>query len=111
MDDDLAAAAVDGGDHPLGADGVGQRLGEVEIGPPVLEQRRAGDDLLGAGGEDLLRALDRSNAAADAAGQRRRDLADDREVVAGAHRGVEVDDLHLREPLEPAHPLERRRRP
>ena len=27
-----------------------------------------------------------------------------REVVAGAHRGVEVDDLHLREALEPPHP-------
>ena len=28
------------------------------------------------------------------------------EVVARAHRRVEVDDLHLRETLEPPHPLE-----
>ena len=32
------------------------------------------------------------------------DLPDEREVVAGAHRGVEIDDLHLREALEPPHP-------
>ena len=32
VNDDLAAAAVDGGDDALAADGVGQRLREREIG-------------------------------------------------------------------------------
>ena len=70
VDDDVAALAVDRGDHALDADGVGEPLREVEVGPSVLEQRRAGDDLLGAGGEDILRPLDGADAAADPAGQR-----------------------------------------
>ena len=36
----------------------------------------------------------------------RRDLADDGEVVALAHRGVEIDHLHLGKALEPPHPPE-----
>ena len=81
-------------------------LRELEVGLAVLEERRAGDDLLRAGGEHLLRALDGADAAADAARERAGDLPDEREVVAGAHRGVEVDHLHLREALEPPHPAE-----
>ena len=65
----LAAAAVDRGDDAVAADGVGQRLREREIGRAVLEQRRAGDDLLRAGGEHVARALDGADAAADAARQ------------------------------------------
>ena len=38
----------------------------------------------------------------DLGGARHRDV--DREVVAGAHRRVQVDHLHFREALEPAHP-------
>jgi hypothetical protein len=34
-----------------------------------------------------------------------RDVSHEREVVAGAHRCVEIDDLHLLEALEAAHPL------
>ena len=34
------------------------------------------------------------------------DLADEREVVARAHRGVEIDDLHLRKALEAPDPAE-----
>ena len=34
------------------------------------------------------------------------DLANQREVVADAHRRVEVDDLNLGEPLEPPDPPE-----
>ena len=82
----------------------------VEVGPAVLEQRRADDDLLRAGGEDSLRALDGPDAAADAARQRAGDLPDEREVVADAHRRVEIDHLHLREALEPPHPARTRRR-
>ena len=48
----------------------------------------------------------RADAAADAARQCRGDLPHDREVVAGAHGGVEIDDLHLRETFEPPHPAE-----
>ena len=85
---------------------VGQRFREGEIGLSVLEERRPGDDLLRAGGEHVRGALDGADAAADAAGERRRDLPDEREVVAGAHRGIEIDHLHLRELREPAHPPE-----
>ena len=51
-------------------------------------------------------ARDRADAAADAARQRARDPAHDREVVALAHGGVQVDDLHLRKVGEPADPGE-----
>ena len=51
-------------------------------------------------------ALDGADAAADAARQRAGDLAHEREVVADAHRGVEIDDLHLGKALEPPHPAE-----
>ena len=34
------------------------------------------------------------------------DLPHQREVVAAAHRGVEIDHLHLREALESPHPAE-----
>src|SRR5262249_34337443 len=34
-----------------------------------------------------------------------RDLPDQHDVVAAAHRGVEIDHLDLREGLEPPHPF------
>src|SRR5262249_13067181 len=83
-----------------------ETLREFDVGPAVSKQRRAGDDLTRAGGQHVARALDGPDAAADSTGERRRDLADDRQVVAGPHCRVEVDDLRLREPLEAAHPLE-----
>ena len=42
------------------------------------------------------RALDRADAAADPAGQRGADVRDERFVVAGALRRVEIDQLDLR---------------
>jgi len=102
----VSAAAVDGGDDALTTDRVGERRGEVDVRTAVLEQRGPGDDLMRAGGEDVLRARDRANAAADAAREDTRDLPDEREIVARRHRAVEVDHLHFREPLEPPHPPE-----
>src|SRR4029077_6869685 len=84
---------------------VGEAPGEVEVGLAVLEQRRAGDDLSSSGGQDLRGALDGSNTAADAACQARRDAPHDGDVVAACHRRIEIDDLHLREALEPLHLL------
>ena len=43
-------------------------------------------------------------AAADAARQLPGDDPDEREVIALAHRGVEIDDLDFRKRGEPAHP-------
>ena len=97
MNDDAALAAVDRGDHSCGADRAGELAREPKIGPPILEEGRARDDLFGAGGEHLLRARDGANAAAHAARERSGDLLDEREIVAGAFCGVEIDYLHLRE--------------
>ena len=55
--------------------------------------------------EQVLRAADRADAAADAAGQPRGHLAHQRIVGPDAHRGVEIDQLNCgkpREPLDPA---------
>ena len=86
------------------ADGVGQRarevvidqLAEVAVGR-AAEQAGAGDHRLRAGGDQLLGAPHAADAAADAAGQLRGDLPDERVVVAARHRGVEIDQLHFRE--------------
>ena len=69
---DVAAAAVDGRDDALAPTASRQRFGEHEIGLAVLEERRAGDDLLRAGREDVARAFDGADAAADAARAARR---------------------------------------
>src|SRR5205823_9598488 len=103
---DLPAFAVDGGDHLFDADGVGQPLREIQIRLAVFEKGRARDDLLRAGREYVPGALGRANAAADAAGERRRNLFDDRQVVAAAHRRVEIDHLNFLKPGEPSHPFE-----
>src|SRR5262249_16088350 len=103
--DDAAAFAVDGGDHAIAADGAAERAREIDVGGAVREERRSRDDLLCAGGEDFFRARHGSDAAADAAPQRTGDLRYEREVVAGSHRSVQIDHLHLREALEPPHPL------
>ena len=100
----LAAAAVHRRDHAVGADRVSKRFREVDVGTSIPEERRPGDDLAGAGGQDVLRARDRPHASAHAARQRSGDLPDEVEVVARTHRGIQVDDLHLRALLEPLHP-------
>jgi hypothetical protein len=79
-------------------------LGEVTVGGPA-EQSRSGDHGLRAGGDQFLRAPNAANAAANAAGQLRGDLVDERVVIAARHRGVEIDQLHLgelRELFDPA---------
>src|SRR5262245_1110042 len=67
MDDDLAAAAVDGGNDALAADRVRERFGERQVRLAVLEQRRAGDDLMRTAVEEVVGARDRPDASADAA--------------------------------------------
>ena len=52
---------------------------------------------MGTGIEDGLRAINRSDAAADAAGKPSADLRDHRGVVALPLGGVEIDQLHARE--------------
>ncbi len=105
MNDDVTAAAVDGSDHPFAADGFRQRARKDQIRPPGLEQRRTGDDFTRAGREHLVRALDGTDAAANAACQRPGDLPNQRQVVAAAHRRVEIDHLDLRKSLEPSYPM------
>ena len=102
----LAAAAVDGGDDAFGADGVGQRLANSRSGRAVLEQRRAGDDCCAPAASSPARARP--------CGCRRRRGTTARAAIwrtsarlsPRAHRGVEIDDLHLRKAREPAHPRE-----
>ncbi len=71
---------------------------------PALEEGRADDDLPGARAQDVLRAFDGPHASADAAGECAGNLPDERQVLARAHGGVQIDDLHGREALEPPHP-------
>ena len=94
------------------ADRVTQRTREVVLDHAAffrraahVEERRADDDGSGAGLEQIFRAADRSHAAADAAGQPRRNLPHERVVGADAHRRVEIDELNgreLREAFDPA---------
>src|SRR5580765_4469053 len=106
MDDDLAGLGVDGRNHLVDANRVREALRKLEIGTAVFEERRADDDLARAGRQHVASTLGRPDAAANPARQRRRDLSNDRQVVAGTHCRVEIDDLHLREAFEAAHPLE-----
>src|SRR5262249_51703720 len=71
-----------------------------------LEERRSGNHLPGARGEDVVRAFDGADAAADAARDHACDLAQERLVVASSHGGVEIDHLHFRKLLEAPHPAE-----
>ena len=105
VDHDPAAFAVDGRDHARSADRAGERARERDVRRVFCEQRRARDDLVGTRGEHVCRARHAADAAADAAAQRPGDLPHEREVVAGAHRRVEIDDLDFWKPLEPPHPL------
>ena len=114
---DPAALRVDGRDHPIEPDRVAQRLGEVELddaaaigGAAHVEERRADDDRLGAGLEQVLRASDRANAAADAAGETRGHLAHQCIVGADAHRGIEIDQLNFGKLRESARSSRRGRR-
>src|SRR4029077_11734891 len=96
--------AVHRGNDLLGADRLRQLFRKVEVGLAVPEKRGPGDDLPGSGRQHVACALDRPDAAPDAARQGARDLPDDIDVVALAHGGIQVDYLHLREALESPHP-------
>ena len=81
-----------------------ERLGELEIRLPVAKQRRADDDMRRASRQDVQCAPERADAAADATRSRRADVPNERVVASGANRGVEVDQLQLRERREAADP-------
>ena len=100
VDDDLAAAAVDGADEPVRIEDLGERLGARAVHAAIVEERRAEDDAPRAGGEQFLRAVDRSDAAADLTGQRRGHTADELVVGRPAHRRIQIDELHDREGRE-----------
>ena len=104
VDHDPAAAAVDRGDDPVGADGLRERAGDIDLHAGGVEERRADDHVGGAGLEHALGALDRADAAADAAGQTRADLAHEIVVRPFTLGGVEVDELDLAAPFEAADP-------
>jgi hypothetical protein len=110
VNDHLPAAAVDGGDDAVAPDGFGERAREDDVDRAVAEQRRAGDHRVRTQRQHRLRALDPTNAAADAAGQPAADVGDERGVVAAPARGVEIDQLHPREACEPRDPGLRARR-
>ena len=105
MRDDPSALAVDRADHAIDADGVGKPLRARTIGDAVLEQRRADDHFLRADRAQLGRALGRTDAAADLAGQARADLANQMIVRARVHGGVEVDDVDPAKPGETLDPV------
>ena len=74
------------------------------VRPGAAIQRRADDDVGGAGVEQLARPRRRAHAAADPARQRRGDVAHQRVVVAQRHRRIEVDQLDHREAAEAVNP-------
>ena len=106
VDGQPAASNVDRDDDVLAADGVADLRGERQVRAAVLEERRAQDDLARARLNHVLRAFGRADAAADAAGQLAGHTPHQVVVVAGAHRGVEVDELNQWEVLEAPHPPE-----
>ena len=94
VDNDLAAAAVDGSDEPVARDSVGDAARQVQVDRPALEERRREDHARGAELDELTGALGGPDAAADAAGQAGTDPRDDGFVRAGVLGRVEVDELH-----------------
>ncbi len=106
VDDEPAAAGVHRGNHLLAPDRVADFPGERDVHVPFLEERRTEDDLLRARLDHLPGALDRSDAAADAARELGRHPADQVVVVARGHGGIEVDELDDREVLEAPDPPE-----
>src|SRR5688572_7238257 len=74
-------------------------LAEIAVGG-AAKQTGAGDHSLCAGGNQLLGASHAADAAADAARQLLCDTFDELVVVPARHRGVEIDELYLRELLE-----------
>ena len=95
VDDDVTAAAVDGGDKAVGRDRFRHTSGELEIDGAAFEEGRREDDAGGAERYERLRSFGCADAAADAAGQPRADGGDERLVRAGVLGRVEVDELHL----------------
>ena len=94
VDDDLAAAAVDGRDEPVARDSVSDAARQVQVDRPALEERRREDDARGAELDELPGALGGADAAADAAGQPGTDRGDEGFVRAGVLGRVEIDQLH-----------------
>src|SRR5262245_41038367 len=87
-------------------DRLGHCLREADVGTAGFEQRGSGYHVRRACLEQVASALDRPHAAADATRQSASNPADELEVVAGAHGGIEVDDLDFRKPLESFDPAE-----
>ena len=95
-----STAAIDA----MHADGLRQgarkvvidHLREIAVGR-TAEQARPRDHRLRAGVDEFLGAPHAAHAAADSAGELRRDLLDERIVVAARHRGVEIDQLDFGE--------------
>ena len=102
VDHDLAAPAVHGGDHRARRRPPRPGcLAKSRSGWPFLKSDEPAMTCRAPAARISTRARDGADAAADAAGKSgRRNLADDGQVVAVAHRGVEVDHLHLRKALE-----------
>ena len=105
VDDDVAGLAVDGGDQALGANAPGQFLREGQVDRSALEERRSDDGVRGAALEHFQGARDRSDPAADAAGESGADARDQLVVLPLRLCRVEVDQLHLRPAAEPLDPL------
>ena len=61
--------------------------------------------MLCSGVEQLLRAIGRAYATADATREPAADVSYDGGVVTAPHRGVEIDDLHFRKALESSDPV------
>ena len=85
----------------FGTDGGGKRSGELGVDRCAAftfrEERRPNNDTLRTRIEHLTRALDGVDSAAGLTGQTARNLLHECEVVALAHGGVKINQLHQRE--------------
>src|SRR4029453_8067886 len=87
-----------------------ERACELHVDGSIAKERRTGDHGVCAVAKDRGGSLDRTDAAADAAGEPAADIRDYRGVVALSFRRVEIDQLHPGKSGEPADPHFRIRR-
>src|SRR5262249_24405291 len=90
-------ARVEGGDEPRRAGGLRERGGKFDVRRASPEETRADDHFHRARVEQRVHVLDRSHAAANAAGKPAADRRNQPAVVALVLCRVEIDELHFRE--------------
>jgi hypothetical protein len=104
MMDTVAHATIQRSDEASGADGTRQTFGEIRVDAAVSKQRGPEDDVRSAHLENLLRAFERANAAANPAGEPPTYGPDERVVVASRLCPIKIDELHRAKATETIDP-------